>query len=124
MFYPADWEAVSTDQLRRYNTALPEIRGLGSELVGVSVDSVWCHEAFKRALRLEFPLLSDCHPRGATARAYGVYRPREGTCGRALFVVDATGVIRWHYLASPEVDPGVDGMLTALEGLAEQKKSI
>ena len=121
VFYPADWEPISTDQLRRYNTALPEIRGLGAELVGVSVDSVWCHQAFKRALRLDFALLSDCHPRGGAARAYGVYRPRQGTGGRALFVVDATGVIRWHYLGAPEVNPGVDGMLTILEELAHRK---
>lgn len=107
----------------RHNTALPEIRGLGAELVGVSVDSVWCHQAFKSALRLDFVLLSDCYPRGGAARAYGVYRPRQGTCGRALVVVDASGVIRWHYLASPEVNPGVDGILTALEGLAHVKES-
>lgn len=123
VFYPADWEPISTDQLRCYNAALPEIRGLGAELVGVSVDSVWCHQAFKRALRLDFSLLSDCHPRGGAARAYGVYHPRQGTCGRALFVVDAIGVIRWHYVGAPEVNPGVDGVLTALEGLAQRKES-
>lgn len=121
VFYPADWEPISTDQLRRYNTALPEIRGLGAELVGVSVDSVWCHRAFAHDLGLEFRLLSDFHPRGGAARAYGVYRPRQGTSGRALFVVDAAGVIRWHYLAPPEVNPGVDGILTALEALAYGK---
>jgi alkyl hydroperoxide reductase subunit AhpC len=56
-------------------------------------------------------------------RAYGVYRPHLGTGGRALFVVDAAGVIRWHYLAPPEVNPGVDGILTALEGWAQGKES-
>ena len=62
--------------------------------------------------------VSDFHPRGGAARAYGVYFPRLGTSGRALFVVDAAGVIRWDYLAPPEVNPGVDGILTALEALA------
>jgi alkyl hydroperoxide reductase subunit AhpC len=52
-----------------------------------------------------------------------VYFPRLGTSGRALFVVDAAGVIRWHYMASPEVNPGVDGILTALEELARGKGS-
>jgi hypothetical protein len=41
VFYPADWEPVSTDQLRRYNDVLPEVRALGADLVGVSVFSVW-----------------------------------------------------------------------------------
>jgi peroxiredoxin len=123
VFYPADWEPVSTAQLRRYNDVLPEVRSLGAELVGVSVDGVWCHWAFAHDLRLEFRLLSDFHPRGGAARAYGVYRPRLGTSERALFVVDAAGVIRWHYLAPPEVNPGVDGILTALEALAKGKEA-
>lgn len=117
VFYPADWEPVSADQLRRYNDVLPEIRNFGAELVAVSIDSVWCHRAFRQDVGLQFHLLSDFHPRGAVARAYGVYRPRLGTSERALFVIDGAGSIRWHYLASPEVNPGVDGILTALEGL-------
>jgi peroxiredoxin len=124
VFYPADWEPVSTDQLRRYNHVLPEVRSLGAELVGVSVASVWCRRAFAHDLGLEFRLLSDFHPRGGAARAYGVYRPRQGTSERALFVVDAAGVIRWHYLAPPEVNPGVDGILTALEALAQGKELL
>jgi peroxiredoxin len=118
VFYPGDWEPVSTDQLQSYNDALPEIHRLGAELVGVSVDSVWCHEAFARDLRLGFKLLSDFHPRGRAARAYGVYRTRQGTSARALFVIDAMGIMRWHYLAPFEVNPGVDGILTTLENLA------
>lgn len=118
VFYPADWEPVSADQLRRYNDVLPEIRSFGAELVGVSVDSIWCHQAFRRDLRLQFHLLSDFHPRGAVARAYDVYRPQLGTSTRALFVVDERGTVWWHYLASPEVHPGVDGILTALEELS------
>jgi peroxiredoxin len=121
VFYPADWEPVSTDQLKHYNEIVPQIRALDAELVGVSVDSIWCHRAFARDLRLDFGLLSDFHPRGGAARAYGVYRPREGTSGRALFVVDAAGLIRWRYRAALEVNPGVDGMLTALEALARAK---
>src|SRR6516225_5756005 len=70
VFYPADWEPVSTDQLRYYNDVLPQVRSLNAELIGVSVDSIWCHEAFTRADRLRFRLLSDT--RGAVARAYGV----------------------------------------------------
>jgi peroxiredoxin len=123
-FYPADWEPVSTDQLSSYNDALPQIRSMNAELVGVSVDSIWCHQAFAAHLRLRFPLLADFHPRGGAARAYRAYRPGQGMSERALFVVDAGGVIRWHYLAPPEVNPGIDGMLTALERLAQGKESL
>ncbi len=118
VFYPADWEPVSTDQLTRYNEVLTEIRALDAELVGISVDGIWSHEAFARNLRLQFPLLSDAHPRGAAARAYGVYRSREGASERAIVVIDRAGIIRWCNVAPPEVSPGVDGMLTALEQIS------
>jgi peroxiredoxin len=122
-FYPADWEPVSADQLRSYNEVLPEIRWLGAELVGASVDSVWCHEAFTRDLLLHFRLLSDFHPRGGAAQAYGVYLPRKGFSARAIFVIDAMGLIRWHYRGAFEVNPGVHGILTALEAPAQEQAS-
>lgn len=117
VFYPADWEPVSTDQIKHYNEMIPQILDLNAELVGISVDGIWCHQAFARSLQLGFPLLSDAYPRGAVARAYGVYRSREGTSDRALVVIDPTGIICWRYVVPREVNPGVDGLLTALEAL-------
>jgi peroxiredoxin len=116
-FYPADWEAVSTEQLATLQQCLPELQRLGAALVGLSVDGVWCHLAFARAHRLDFPLLADCEPKGLVARVYGVYRERDGTSERALFVLDAAGVVRWREVMPPNVDPGADGILTALECL-------
>ena len=116
-FYPADWEPVSAEQLEALQQCLPELRRLGAALVGLSVDGAWCHLAFARAHQLGFPLLADCEPKGAVARAYGVYRADDGTSERALFVLDADGVIRWREVVPPCVDPGADGILTALERL-------
>lgn len=118
VFYPADWEPVSTDQLKHYNEVVPQILGLNAALVGISVDGIWCHRAFARNLQLRFPLLSDAYPRGAAARAYGVYRSREGASDRGLVVIDPRGIIYWRYVVPREVNPGVDGLLTALEALA------
>ena len=117
-FYPADWSPVCGDQMALYNEVLPEFRQLGAELVGISVDGVWCHNAFARARKLHFPLLADFEPKGAVARAYGVYRDADGTTERALFVIDGEGVVRWSYVSPVGVNPGADGILTALEGLA------
>src|SRR5713226_10532197 len=54
VFYPADWEPVSTDQLKHYNEIIPQILDLNAELVGISVDGIWCHQAFARSLQLGF----------------------------------------------------------------------
>jgi peroxiredoxin len=116
-FYPADWSPVCGDQMALYNQVLPEIRRLGAELIGISVDGVWCHTAFGSARHLHFPLLADFEPKGAVARSYGAYRNGEGVSERALFVIDGEGTIRWSYLSPIGVNPGADGILEALEGL-------
>jgi peroxiredoxin len=114
-FYPADWSPVCGDQMALYNQVLPEFKRLGAELVGISVDGAWCHAAFTSARKLHFPLLSDFEPKGEVARSYGAYRRKEGVAERALFVLDADGIIRWSYLSPIGVNPGADGILEALE---------
>ena len=117
-FYPADWSPVCGDQMALYNEILPEFREYGAELLGISVDGVWSHKAFAEHRKLHFPLLADFEPKGAVARLYGVYRAVEGTTERALFVIDAQGIVRWSYVSPIGVNPGADGILLALEALA------
>ena len=117
-FYPADWSPVCGDQLALYNELHAEFARFGARLVGISVDGVWCHHAFAEARHLHFPLLSDFEPKGAVARAYGVYREADGTTERALFVLDAEGVVRWRDVSPVGVNPGADGILATLETLA------
>ena len=116
-FYPADWSPVCSDQLAVYNELLPEFRRLGAEVLGISVDGVWCHLAFAKDRKLHFPLLADFEPKGAVARAYRVYRDGEGISERALFVIDGEGMIRWSYVSPIGINPGADGILDALEKL-------
>ena len=79
---PADWSPVCGDQMALYKEVLPEFKRLGAELVGISVDGVWCHMAFAKNRNLQFPLLADFEPKGAVAS--GVRRlPRPGRRMRA-----------------------------------------
>ena len=123
VFYPEDWSPVCSDQLALYQALLPEFQRFGAELMGISVDSVWSHLAFAKDRNLHFPLLSDFEPKGEVARAYHVYRAQEGTTERALFVLDADGIIRWSYVSPVGVNPGADGILRALEDLGKEGTS-
>lgn len=116
-FYPADWSPVCGDQMAFYNEILSEFHNLGAQLLGISVDGAWCHAAFSESRKLHFPLLADFEPKGAVARLYGAYRDTDGTSERALFVIDAEGVIRWSYVSPVGVNPGAEGILSALEEL-------
>lgn len=118
-FYPADWSPVCGDQMALYNEILSEFQKYRAELIGISVDGVWCHAAFARDRHLHFPLAADFEPKGHVSRAYGAYRADDGVCERALFVIDKNGVIAWSYCSPIAVNPGADGILQALENLPE-----
>jgi len=116
-FYPADWSPVCSDQMALYQQVLPEFQKFNAALVGISVDGVWSHLAFAKERNLQFPLLADFEPKGEVARAYHVYRADVGTSERALYVLDAGGIVRWSYVSPVSVNPGADGILRALEDL-------
>jgi peroxiredoxin len=125
VFYPADWSPVCTDQLSLYNQVLPEFKRYNNpEIVAISVDGIWTHLAFAKDRNLRFPLLSDFEPKGEVSRRYGAYQHSTGESSRALFVVDEAGVIRWSYLSPVGVNPGADGILTALEEMYPDKGKI
>jgi peroxiredoxin len=115
-FYPADWSPVCSDQMSLYEVVRPEFQRYGAELLGISVDGVWCHLAFAKDRKIHYPLLSDFEPKGEVSRAYGVYH-KSGVSERALFVLDESGTIRWSYVSPIGVNPGADGILNALEAM-------
>jgi peroxiredoxin len=117
-FYPADWSPVCGDQLALYSELMPEFSRYGAAVFGISVDSIWSHEAYAKSRNLRFPLLSDFEPKGAVSRRYGAYDENAGMSERALFVIDPDGTVFWSYLSPKEVNPGADGILEALEQLA------
>ncbi|MGH2956858.1 MAG: redoxin domain-containing protein [Solirubrobacterales bacterium] len=115
VFYPLDFSPACTDQLSIYQEVLGEIDAKGATLVGVSVDSVYCHRAFREQLNLTMPLLADFHPKGEMSRAYGAYREERGATNRSLVLVDEQGTVGWSY-ASPSTReiPGANLIFDAL----------
>ncbi|HVK47331.1 MAG TPA: redoxin domain-containing protein [Pseudobacter sp.] len=121
-FYPADWSPVCSDQMALYNETLKLFRGYNAEVLGISVDSKWCHLAFADNRKLHFPLLADFEPKGEVSRKFGAYNEENGESRRALFVIDEEGVIQWSYLSPDGINPGADGILDALDAMDNQKK--
>ncbi len=120
-FYPADWSPVCSDQMALYNEILDLFKKLNAQVVGISVDSKWCHMAFAKNRNLNFPLLSDFEPKGAISKLYGAYNEIDGESKRALFVIDEGGIIQWSYLSPDAINPGADGILDALEEMSHVK---
>lgn len=120
-FYPADWSPVCSDQMSLYNEMLKYFHKYNAEIMGISVDSKWCHMAFEQNRKIHFPLLADFEPKGKISKAYGAFNESEGESRRALFVIDEKGIIQWSYLSPDGINPGADGILEALEEMKGSK---
>jgi peroxiredoxin len=76
-----------------YEADLSRFEERDTQVLGISVDSVYCNAAWAKSLGgITYDLLSDFEPKGEVARKYGAYRP-QGFAERALFVVDKEGKI-------------------------------
>jgi peroxiredoxin len=119
VFYPADFSPVCTDQLSLYQEVRPELEGRGVSVLGLSVDSIWSHRAFREQLGIEIPLLADFHPKGGVAAQYGAYLDEWGTTNRSLVLIDEEGMVEWvHESPSPLEVPGANLIFDALASRA------
>lgn len=94
-FYPLDFSPVCSKENACFRDDLKQFEQLGAQVLGISVDSVWTHDAFARSLQLSYPLLADFHPKGAVADSYGMYMADKGITKRATVVIDRNGKVVW-----------------------------
>jgi peroxiredoxin (alkyl hydroperoxide reductase subunit C) len=119
VFYPLDFSPVCTDQLSIYQEVLDRIEERGLTLIGISVDSSWTHNAFRKQLGVSIPLLSDFEPKGEVIRSYGAYLDAVGHGNRSLVLIDEEGVVRWvHESPTPLEIPGANLIFDALAATA------
>jgi peroxiredoxin len=104
-----------------YQELAPEFARHGAQVIGISVDGVWCHLAFAKDRHLRFPLLADFEPKGEVSRMYNSYRKQDGFSERSVFVIDPRGKVHWSYLSPVGVNPGADGILRALEEISARQ---
>src|SRR3954451_22687668 len=116
VFFPFAFSSVCSDQLSVYQSDLkPQLAEKGVELVGISVDHIHAHRAFREKLGIDTTLLADFEPKGEVAKAYGSYFESAGMAGRTLVLVGPDGVVEWSY-ESPSLGeaPGANLIFDAL----------
>ena len=97
VFYPLDFSPICSHQLPSVEKDLPRFEQHGAQVLGISVDSHYAHEAFSRQVGVSFPLLSDLSRE--VTHHYGVRRREASTGGRAIFVIDRQGVVRYKHVS-------------------------
>jgi len=81
---------------------LPRFRAAHTQVLGVSIDSIYCHSGWAQSLGgISFPLLADFHPKGEVAQAYGLYLDGAGITDRATVIIDAGGTVRHGSSVTP-----------------------
>jgi thioredoxin-dependent peroxiredoxin len=101
-FYPKDDTPGCTTEACNFRDNIYAFKGIGAEIVGISLDDVESHKEFSTKYKLPFTILADVG--GQTAAAYGVltdYKLMQ-IASRQSFLVNPDGVIVKHYA---EVDP-------------------
>jgi glutaredoxin-related protein len=95
---------------------LPRFRAAHTQVLGVSVDSVHSHANWARALGgISLPLLADFEPKGAVARAYGLYLDGPGIADRATVLVDSGGTVRHASSVTPAGKRNVEELASLCE---------
>ena len=101
-----------------YEADLERFAGYDAQVLGISVDSVPCNIAWARSLgNLSYDLLSDFHPKGEVAKAYGAYRENDGISERALFIVDKEGKLAFVDIHNIADQPDNEDLLEVLRKL-------
>ncbi len=116
-FYPADWTPVCATQVPSYQDIFDKFEKYDAQLLCISVDSVPCHMSWAKSMGgLSFPLMSDFFPHGEVAKKYGILTGK-GYSGRAVFLIDKKGIIRFIQQVHPAKLPDNDMLLKELAKL-------
>ncbi|WP_211239730.1 redoxin domain-containing protein [Jiangella gansuensis] len=115
VFFPFAFTGVCTGEMAALRDAFVPAVGDAAHVVAVSCDSMFALRVFAESNGLDFPLLSDFWPHGATASAYGVFDHGRGCANRGTFVVDAEGIVRWTVVNAVPDARDVDQYLRVLD---------
>ena len=96
LFYPYAFSSVCTGELAEIRDNLADLKNDTSDVLAISCDPMYSLRVFAERDRLTFSLLTDFWPHGAVAQAYGIFNEELGCAGRATFIIDRRGLLRWR----------------------------
>ncbi|KAK7244843.1 hypothetical protein RIF29_39671 [Crotalaria pallida] len=121
-FYPLDFTFVCPTEITAFSDRHAEFEELNTEILGVSVDSVFSHLAWVQTDRksgglgdLKYPLISDITK--SISKSYGVLIPDQGIALRGLFIIDKEGVIQHSTINNLGIGRSVDETKRTLQAL-------
>lgn len=121
-FYPLDFTFVCPSELIAFDHRYEEFKKRGVEVVGVSIDSEFTHNAWRNTPTenggigaVKYALAADV--KHEIAQAYGIEHPEEGVALRASFLIDKNGVVRHQIVNDLPLGRNIDEMLRMVDAL-------
>lgn len=113
-FHPLAFTPVCSAQMQTYQREQPRLTALNAHVMAISNDAGPSKKAWADALGgVSYHMLSDHHPHGHVAAAYGVMG-EHGLAERAIILVDAQGIVRWTRKYRMDDQPDVDDLVAAI----------
>lgn len=121
-FYPLDFTFVCPSELIAFDHRYEEFKKRGVEVVGVSIDSEFTHNAWRNTPTenggigaVKYALAADV--KHEIAKAYGIEHPEAGVALRASFLIDKNGVVRHQVVNDLPLGRNIDEMLRMVDAL-------
>lgn len=114
VFYPLAFTGICTGELKSLTANAGKYAEKNAKVLGISVDSRYALDIFKKKEGFEATLLADFHPKGDVAKKYGVFMDATGFAKRGTFVVDKAGILRGITINEPGQARDEQGYFDAL----------
>ena len=116
-FYPLDFTFVCPTEITGFSQRVEELRKIGAEILGASVDSVHSHMAWLNSSlgKITYPLASDLTRE--VSRQYGILLEHKGHTLRGTFIIDPEGNLKWHLVHDDDIGRSVGETLRVLNAL-------
>ncbi len=113
-FYPLDFTFVCPTELVELSKRHDEFEKVNAQVLGVSVDSVYSHEAWLKELGdFNYPLLSDITKK--VSKQYRVLLKEEGVSLRGAFIIDPNGILKCYMVNDLAVGRNVDELIRLIQ---------
>ncbi|RKS87415.1 peroxiredoxin (alkyl hydroperoxide reductase subunit C) [Orbus hercynius] len=119
-FWPMDFTFVCPSEIIAFDHRLDEFKKRGVEVIGVSMDSEFVHNAWRKTPQdkggigeVRFPIVADV--KHTVMQAYGIEHPEAGVALRASFFIDKSGIVRHETVNDLPIGRNIDEMLRIVD---------
>ncbi|CAG20954.1 putative antioxidant, AhpC/Tsa family [Photobacterium profundum SS9] len=121
-FYPLDFTFVCPSELIAFDKRYADFQSKGVEVIGISIDSQFSHNAWRNTLvedggigEVQYPLIADT--KHEICKAYDVEHPEAGVAFRGSFLIDKEGMVRHQVVNDLPLGRNIDEMLRMVDAL-------